>query len=109
MPLVNINKHFEKCFAFIDSGIRAGGVLVHCLMGVSRSATIVIGYLIARGKFPTFESSFDHVRSCRSCVQPNFGFVRQLREFTENVKQKQGGAQGSSSSGKEANGAVALK
>jgi protein tyrosine phosphatase len=32
--------------AFIDEGVRTGGVLVHCFAGVSRSATCAASYLM---------------------------------------------------------------
>ena len=39
----NIKKYFAVAFKFIDSAVK---VFVHCAAGVSRSATIVISYLI---------------------------------------------------------------
>jgi len=48
----DISRHFEECSEFIHDSIvnRGQGVLVHCRMGVSRSATIVIAYLMEHGK-----------------------------------------------------------
>lgn len=48
----NISASFAECSAFINDAIenRREGVLVHCRMGVSRSATIVIAYLMEHGK-----------------------------------------------------------
>lgn len=48
----NITAYFEECNSFIYDAIenRHEGVLVHCRMGVSRSATIVIAYLMEHGK-----------------------------------------------------------
>ena len=48
--------------------------------GVSRSATIVVGYLMATRKW-SLKQAFDLVRSRRSVVCPNIGFFFQLAEL----------------------------
>lgn len=53
-------------------------VLVHCLAGMSRSATIVCAYLLATTSMNTQEA-ISFVRSKRSIIQPNYGFEKQLR------------------------------
>ena len=53
-------------------------VLVHCLAGMSRSATIVCAYLLATTSMNTQET-ISFVRSKRSIIQPNYGFEKQLR------------------------------
>jgi atypical dual specificity phosphatase len=55
-------------------------VLVHCLAGVSRSATIVIAYLLATTAM-TAEEATEFVRSKRSIVRPNYGFTKQLEQY----------------------------
>ena len=59
----------------------AGGVvLVHCAQGVSRSATLVAGYLMWAEKLPC-EAALATVRAARPVADPNEGFLLQLREF----------------------------
>ncbi len=68
-----IEQHFDTAFAFIELH---SCVLVHCAAGVSRSPTIVLGYLMSR-KGMTLREAFDLVSKQRM-VQPNEGFMAQL-------------------------------
>jgi Dual specificity phosphatase, catalytic domain len=49
-------------------------------MGVSRSATVVIAYLIATTKM-TPQEALAAVRAKRAIVRPNRGFMSQLQEY----------------------------
>lgn len=63
-----------------SSGCRraAGGrALVHCRMGLSRSAATVLAYAMKEFGWP-LERALRHVRHCRPGVLPNPGFMRQL-------------------------------
>ncbi|KXZ43410.1 hypothetical protein GPECTOR_91g564 [Gonium pectorale] len=55
-------------------------VLVHCAAGMSRSATVVIAYLMASERLP-YDSAFRDVKTARPCVYPNLGFLFQLWEW----------------------------
>ncbi|KAI8038949.1 dual specificity protein phosphatase 19 [Drosophila gunungcola] len=64
---------------FIDEARRSQGcVLVHCNAGVSRSASVVIGYLMQRRDM-CYEDAYNLVKSWRPCIQPNAGFMQQLK------------------------------
>ncbi len=68
MPSADILSLFEECIAFIDEALASGSILVHCMMGISRSATVVIAYLMHRDKI-TFKKAFDLVKEKRPCAE----------------------------------------
>nr|GAT54520.1 dual specificity phosphatase [Mycena chlorophos] len=75
--------HFMQTNAFIDEGRANGGVLVHCQMGISRSATVVAAYLLANHAVletptPTPAAAISFLVSKRPMVAPNWGFREQL-------------------------------
>ncbi|CEG45243.1 dual specificity protein phosphatase 1 isoform 2 [Plasmopara halstedii] len=77
-PNGRISIYFDKAFHFIHSALASGGkVLVHCFMGRSRSATIILAYLIAIHDF-TLTSALQELRRVRPQAQPNSGFYQEL-------------------------------
>lgn len=86
-PTEDITQYFEDCFSFMDEATGCGGcVLVHCNAGISRSAAIVIAYLMKRGHSMSFQEAFDHVKSRRPRIRPNDGFVQQLQDYENKLK-----------------------
>lgn len=53
-----------------------GKVLIHCIMGISRSATIAIAYLMIKKRFKAKEA-VEKVKKARD-IKPNNGFLKQL-------------------------------
>ena len=79
----NILDFFEEAHEFIDDAIEnKTKVLVHCVHGVSRSATIVISYLMKHLK-TSLNSAFTKVKEKRSCICPNRGFWQQLKLYEQ--------------------------
>lgn len=97
---VDLTPHLKGVCDYIDVALQSGGnVLVHCHMvrinfhvhlssldsrfffkkGVSRSASIVIAYLI-RSKNMTYDAAHSFILSKRG-IRPNAGFVKCLREW----------------------------
>ncbi|KAE8353917.1 protein-tyrosine phosphatase-like protein [Aspergillus coremiiformis] len=76
----NLLEHFPSAIKFIQSGLDAGGgVLVHCTMGKSRSATICIAYLLHQQPIAlTPQSALSVIRESRPRCEPNDGFMKQL-------------------------------
>jgi protein-tyrosine phosphatase len=69
--------YIEEGIRFIDEA--KGPVLVHCMMGHSRSAAFVIAYLIRKFNVP-YDEAYLYVRECRPSIRPNPGFAKQLRD-----------------------------
>ena len=84
LPKSNLDKVLRESNEFIEKCQNANGrILVHCNAGVSRSSSVVIGYLILMRNLE-FNEAFDLVKSKRPCIQPNVGFVKQLKQLKRN-------------------------
>lgn len=73
--------YFDETYEFIRHGLMRGAVLVHCQMGLSRSATIVIAYLMKKYRIG-YKEALEKVRAKRY-VYPNPGFVSQLQKYKD--------------------------
>ncbi|KAK2824226.1 hypothetical protein Q5P01_021401 [Channa striata] len=78
-PSFNISQYFCPAAQFIHQALNRpqSKVLVHCVMGRSRSATLVLAYLMMKHNL-TVVDAIEHVRR-RRCILPNHGFLKQLR------------------------------
>ena len=72
-------------------GATGGGVLVHCVAGMSRSAAVVVAYLVLHGGRSLVEA-MGEVKTARPAAHPNAGFWEALRRIEVGV----GGVGGSS-------------
>jgi len=57
-------------------------VLIHCRMGISRSASFVIAYLINYHNM-TLLYALDYLKKKRPIIKPNDGFLQQLKRYEE--------------------------
>jgi protein-tyrosine phosphatase/rhodanese-related sulfurtransferase len=73
--------HFRNTYEFIEAARIAQGrkcrVLVHCAMGISRSTSLVIYYLM-RARQMSLRDAYMHVRRQRPETFPNMAFMEQL-------------------------------
>lgn len=77
----DISKYFSKVNKIINEAItRDKNVIVHCAGGISRSPTLVIAYLMIQNKW-NYEEAFNFVKRKRPHIEPNIGFIRQLKEL----------------------------
>ena len=73
----DISLHFSECFNFIDNSTK---ILIHCHAGVSRSASILIAYLMWKDKKP-FEKVFNFIKKKKKNINTNLGFRKILAAF----------------------------
>ena len=84
-PGEDLAKYFDHSSDFIERKRCEGGrVLVHCMAGVSRSASLCIAYLMKYGQM-TLRDAYHHVKARRSVIRPNSGFFKQLIEYEKKL------------------------
>ncbi|XP_026317322.1 dual specificity protein phosphatase 1B-like [Hyposmocoma kahamanoa] len=79
-PQTHLLPYFPMANAFIGEGLQKGAVLVHCHFGVSRSATLVIAFIMERYEL-TYQQAYNYVRQRRRFINPNPGFISQLQQY----------------------------
>ncbi|XP_066501595.1 protein phosphatase Slingshot homolog 2b isoform X2 [Hoplias malabaricus] len=73
--------YWNDTYKFISRAKKAGAkCLVHCKMGVSRSASTVIAYAMKEYGWD-LERAFEYVKERRAVTKPNPSFMRQLEEY----------------------------
>ncbi|KAJ6500768.1 protein-tyrosine phosphatase-like protein [Mycena sanguinolenta] len=75
--------HLPNACRFIEDALAQGGrVLIHCIMGVSRSTTVLAAYLM-KTRLLCSTAAISLIKKHRPRVQPNYGFLKQLNTFLE--------------------------
>lgn len=92
--------HLNACFQFIDKANPDKGspknkaqtkqetnfkaVLVHSYFGMSRSAAVILAYLM-KEKGQTLRQAYDHLKKCHSATNPNDNFIVQLLRLEQEL------------------------
>ena len=58
--------------------------LIHCNLGISRSSSILIAYLMSKYRLCLY-SAFKYVKDKRLQIAPNYSFLKQLKTFEDTV------------------------
>lgn len=83
--IYRLAKIFLLSVSFAEEAHQCGkGLLIHCQAGVSRSATIVIAYLMKHTRM-TMTDAYKFVKGKRPIISPNLNFMGQLLEFEEDL------------------------
>ncbi|XP_018803673.1 PREDICTED: dual specificity protein phosphatase 18 [Bactrocera latifrons] len=85
-PNTDLSVHFDEVADMIEEVRQLGGKsLVHCVAGVSRSATLCLAYLMKYGGM-SLRAAYLHVKAIRPQIRPNTGFFQQLRCYEEQLR-----------------------
>ncbi|KAG0312911.1 Dual specificity protein phosphatase 9 [Dissophora globulifera] len=85
----NLLRDFPVAFALIDEALAhnsgSGKALVHCQLGVSRSASLVIAYVM-RSLNMGLTEAYDFVKQRSGVISPNMSLMYQLAEYEKSLK-----------------------
>ena len=86
-----LSPYFIQAINFINEARAAGGkTLVHCFAGVSRSATVVVAYVMQTQQLGA-RDALAYVQKKRPCANPNYNFRNQLVRFEAHLKKERRG------------------
>ena len=79
---VFLKGRFDEAISFMSKAMESSSsrILVHCNLGISRSTTLILAYLMKTYNATLYEA-FKFLRHRRPIVCPNLGFLRQLIEY----------------------------
>jgi protein-tyrosine phosphatase len=80
VDMESLEPYFAQTNLFIEDSVKTGKVFVHCRQGKSRSASIVIAYMMFKYKLK-FHEALQAVRAKRPLISPNMGFCEQLKTY----------------------------
>lgn len=77
----DLDRYFNEVADRIEEESQRNGItLVHCVVGVSRSASLCLAYLIKYHRM-SLKDAYQHIKARRPQIRPNVAFVKQLMEF----------------------------
>lgn len=86
VPTAPLAAHFDTAADTVELHRRRGGrTLIHCVAGVSRSATLVLAHQVKHAGL-SLREAFQRLRARRRVVRPNAGFFAALVEFERRVR-----------------------
>ncbi|VDD91715.1 unnamed protein product, partial [Enterobius vermicularis] len=84
----DLSPYWQIVFETIEEQRKSGGkVLIFCGMGISRSASFVVAYLMCIEKM-TLHDAYKHVQRVRNIICPNVGFFKQMIELEQKLYNK---------------------
>mmetsp|Transcript_14648 Transcript_14648/g.19227 ORF Transcript_14648/g.19227 Transcript_14648/m.19227 type:complete len:214 (-) Transcript_14648:717-1358(-) len=88
-PSCDISVYFNSSAEFIENArLKNGKIFVHCNVGMSRSSTIVVSYLMRHKQMDLIEA-LGYTKNKRPMSSPNSGFMKQLLELEKELYGKE--------------------
>jgi hypothetical protein len=87
IPEEKIDQCFVECNRYMNNVLGSNPenkIFIHCVYGVSRSGTLLSSFVMEKEELSA-EGSVELVKRCREVVQPNEGFMVQLKSFEESL------------------------
>uniref|UniRef100_A0A914ERB0 Protein-tyrosine-phosphatase n=1 Tax=Acrobeloides nanus TaxID=290746 RepID=A0A914ERB0_9BILA len=85
-PYAKLDNYFDMVADRIKSvKDRGGRTLVHCVAGVSRSASLTIIYLVKYERM-SLRQAYHYVKSARPIIRPNVGFWKQMVDYERKLR-----------------------
>ncbi|NXE05236.1 STYL1 protein, partial [Lophotis ruficrista] len=75
---------FATTSHFIDAQLDRGAVLVFSSLGISRSSTVTMAYLMHSCQF-SLKRAWEYVLKCKMNMRPHRGFVKQLSDWETQI------------------------
>jgi protein-tyrosine phosphatase len=73
--------YFDQAHNFIQDTLdKRESILIHCVYGVSRSATLMCAYYIRKYKIDP-QTALSIIKTKRPCAQPNINFMKELTKY----------------------------
>lgn len=69
----DIEAYYDSVFDFIEKARQNTNVLVHCAGGISRSAALLISYMMRKFAI-SYDAALSRIQKYRKIAQPNQGF-----------------------------------
>jgi protein-tyrosine phosphatase len=83
-PAENLLQYISEFYNFMEKN-QDKNILIHCMAGISRSASLVIAWLMYKFDFD-LDTAFTYVKAKRSIINPNPGFIEQLKKLNIELK-----------------------
>lgn len=83
---VLLKDRFDEAIRFMNMAFQnpSNRILIHCNLGISRSSTLILAYLMKTYN-ATLHEAYRFLRHRRPIVCPNMGFLRQLIDYEQNL------------------------